>query len=868
MYRPIDGFPRSPAQLPRDQSPVSTSAVRDAAVPKGVNAQVQAAVDDIAAPDLTPAQRNAAYEAVQQYYDAAASGGDFAGYDPDTLRATAVFALTEAGIATRFRPEVVDAVDRVIDSTNSSIGGVSLEGATPAQVLEAYETVQAGTAGLTGTTLDTRAEQLLRDADIPTVATTATEYVEDALSGFDDMDDQARIDALVEASERLEYMTAGMDADTAALITEQALGPIEERMDDVQLAGSMVDQEWAPAWSALATVADRVGDTSRGDALLTRIGDAVYDSSGGPGNVSLLKPLSDEGKGLGLFLHMAEMADSRYVDGASDILMREVNRALDTYVDQHVQPAINAYSEHTSELNWLLQNLGRGATPEMLQKATQDYIDDHPGWQAEHDRLQADVADAGGMLLQQIQALRDLPPGLQDAHGDDATARIKSLLEDSETGFAIATAAGTDPDAVGGLDLPDLIGFADTLGLADSGLGVVKSLASAHVQHNVLGSLAGLDPTDPVALADARAQIATLRDPTVATALGLDPSQLGDLDAAVDELQRTLPQNGETLSQADVETRLARLDRRLNDLEAFDKSQPLGQVFRGIGVAAGVASLWGSTTGFINDPSLESGIKLLADTAGLSTAVGDLATGLGAIPENSAWARFSASATLGKVLGTVGLGLGLVGVVDSLSEGDLAQAGIGAVGLGGGALALFGSASWAGPVGVAIGFIAAAASFGLGLFRANEAENKLEDASEQFLRSLGYDAEAAEVLSDFSGDGYSSVSLLQQYAKEKGYDLADPADSAAFVDWINDLSPGALTDLRDALNHVIDDYDGDATRLDSDTQEPPTEYDVNPSTGAATPRKTVGNPTTVGEIDAFLRQHGNYGGGSILPDRD
>jgi hypothetical protein len=868
MNRPVEGFPRSPIQLPSDTpAPAPIKAEQDAGVPEGVNEQVQAAVDDVVDPDITPEQRATAYEKVQQYYDAAASGGDFTGYDPDTLRVTAIYAINEAGIATRFRPEVIAAVDQVIDDTNSSIGGVYLEGATSAQVLEAYEQVQAGTAGLAAEALPARAEQLLRDAGIPTVATMATKYVEDALAGFDDMNDQERIDALVEASGRLEQMTAGVDPETAAIITGQALQPIEARMDDVRLAGSLVDQEWAPAWASLATVADRVGGTAQGDALLTRIGNALYDSGGGPGNFSLLSPLREQGIGLGLFLRMAEIADDRYTDGASGIFLREVNSALDTYVEKKVQPAIDAYAEHTSELNWLLQNLGRGATPEMLQQATQDYIDANPGWQEEHDRLQADVAREGGALLQQIQALRNLPSGLQDSFGDDATARIKSLLEDPATGFAIATAAGTDPDAVAGLDLPDMVGFADTLGLTDSGLNVVKSLASAHVQHNVLGSLADLDPSDPAALANARAQIATLRDPAIATALGLDPSQLGDLDTAVDELQRTLPQNGETLSQADVDARLTRLNNRLDQLEAFHNSQPLGQVFRGIGVAAGVASLWGSTTGFIDDPSLEGGVKLLADAAGLSTAVGDLATGLGAIPETSAWARFSASATLGKVLGTVGIGLGLVGVVDSLSKGDLAQAGIGAVGLGGGALALFGTASWAGPVGVAIGFIAAAASFGLGIFRANEAEAELEDASRQFLQSLGYDAEAAKVLSDFSGDGHSSVSLLHQYAEQKGYDLANPADNAAFVDWINEMDPGTLTELRDALNHVIDDYDGDAGKLGSDTDEPPTEYNVNPSTGAATPKVTVFEPQTVGEIDAFLRQHGTYAGGSILPDK-
>lgn len=811
MSRPIEAYRQTPAELPLETPPpVAPPVAEGAAVPEGVNPEVQAAVDDVIGPDATRAQRDAAYAQMQQYYDAVASGGDFTGIDPATFRVNTIRALTEAGIPTRFRPEVVAAVDAAIHDTNSSIGGVYLPGATAEQVLAAYQQIEdyvdtvggLGDAGITAEALPRRTEELLREQGIPTKASAAADYVEDALAGWDDMSQEERLDAVVEASARLEQQTAGLDADAAATIASVALAPIEARIGDIEVAGAFVDAELAPAWTSLATVADRIGGTPQGDAAVNRIADALYASGGGPGNFNLLAPLREQGVGLGVFLRMAEIADSRYTEGATDLFMREIASALDSYVDNGAKPAVEAYSEHTSELNWLLQNLGPGATPEALQQATQDYIDANPGWQERHDELQAEVARQGALLLQQIDALRNLPPGLQDAFGDDAQARIKSLLEGTETGFAIATAAGSDPEAIADLDLPEMVGFADTLGLSDSGLGVVKALATAHVQHNVLGSLANLDTSDPAALAHARAQIATLRNPTIATALGLDPSQLGDLDAAVDELQRTLPQAGETLSQADVEARLARLNSQLDQLDAFHNSQPLGQVFRGIGVAAGVASLWGATSGFIDDPSLEGAVQTLAGAAGLSTAVGDLATGLGAIPETSVWARFSASTTFGKVLGTVGLGLGLVGVVDSLSQGDLAQAGIGAVGVGGGALALFGTASWAGPVGVAIGLVAAAASFGLGIFRANEAEGELEDASRPFLESLGFDEEAAGILSDFSGDGYSSVGVLMQYGSARGLSHDE------VVAWVNSLPGQQLENLRDVLNYVADDLEG------------------------------------------------------------
>ena len=843
-------------------------------VPEHVNEQSQQAVDETIAEDATAEQRTEAYEEAQQYYDMISSGGDFTGVSDAEMQLAAISRMEENGIPTRFDSEVVAAAGQTVKPYTSTTQGVTLQGATAEQRMDAINLVQEyvdgvggiGDAGINADALPGRADQILRDAGIPTRSSTTTEFVEEALDGFDDMNDQERIEALGEASNRLEGAIDGMGPEVAAIIVDQALAPIEARMDQVELGGSMVDQMWTPAWTSLATIADQVGGTSRGDALTSRIADAFLDSAGGPGNFQMLAPLREQGAGLELFLEIAAAADANYGEGASGLVMREVERAMDSFVDNELQPALDDYTEHTSELTWLVQNLGPAATPEQLEQVVNEYIESNPGWQETHDELQAQLAGHGGALLQQIAAMQDLPAGLEDGYGADFQARIKEMLEDPETGFAIATAAGTDPESIAELDLPGMVTFASGLGLTNKGLGVVKSLASAHVQQNVVDPLANLDVNDPASIAQARAQIGTLRNPAIATALGLDPSQLGDLDSAVDALQDVLPQNGEVLSQADLESRLTQLDETLEGLGAFDRSQPLGQVFRGIGVAAGVASLWGSASDLISDPSLDAGVRVLTDAAGLAVSTGDLATGLGMIPEGSAWSRFSASQTLGKVLGTVGIGLSLVGVADNLSNGDLAQAGLGLAGVGGSALALFGGSAWAGPVGVTIGLIAAAGSFGLSIHRANEAEAELEGASAPFLQSIGFSESAAEILSDFSGDGYSALTLLAEYAQHKGYNLADPADQQEFVDWINGMDADLLGELRNNLNHVIDGYEGDASQLGSDATRPPIEHWVNPSTGASVPMISVYRPESVGEIDAFLYERGGFGGGSILPD--
>ncbi|NLC62090.1 MAG: hypothetical protein GX761_12520, partial [Gammaproteobacteria bacterium] len=824
-------------------------------------------------PDATAEQHTQAYEEAQRHYDMISSGGDFTGVSDAEMQLAAISRMEENGIPTRFDPEVVAAAGEAVKPYTSTSKGVTLQGATAGQRMEALELVQeyvdgvggVGDVGITAEALPGRADQILRDAGIPTHSSATTRFVEEALDGFDDMNDQARIEALSEASSRLEAAIDGMEPEAAAAVVDQALAPIEARMDQVEIAGSMVDHMWTPAWTSLANIADQVGGTVRGDALTSRIAETFLDSAGGPGNFQMLAPLREQGAGLELFLEIAAAAGAKHGEGASGLVMREVERAMDGFVANELQPALDAYTDHTSELNWLVQNLGPVATPEQLEQAVNEYIDSNPGWQERHDELQAQVAEHGGALLQQIAAMQDLPPGLEESSGADLQSRAKELFEDPGTGFAIATAAGTDPESIAGLDLPDMVSFANGLSLGNKGLGVVKALASAHVQQNVVDPLANIDPNDPASIARARTQISTLRNSAIATALGLDPSRLDDLGAAVDALGDVLPRNGEVLSQADLESRLTQLNERLDGLSAFDKSQPLGQVFRGIGVAAGVASLWGSASNLISDPSLDTGVRALTDAAGLAVSTGDLATGLGMIPESSAWSRFSASQTLGKVLGTVGIGLGLVGVADNLSNGDLAQAGLGLASVGGSALALFGSSAWAGPVGVTIGLVAAAGSFGLNIHRANEAEAQLEGASAPFLESLGFSESAARILSDFSGDGYSSLTLLAEYAQHKGYNLADPADQQEFVDWINGLDGNLLGELRDNLNHVIDGYEGDASKLDGDASRPPVEHWVDPGTGASVPMISIYRPESVGEVDGFLFERDGFTAGSILP---
>ena len=369
----------------------------------------------------------------------------------------------------------------------------------------------------------------------------------------------------------------------------------------------------------------------------------------------------------------------------------------------------------------------------------------------------------------------------------------------------MAAAAG-DPALVGELDLPGTIGFLDAIGMGDKGTGLLRELADAHVQHAVLPAIGSLDPNDAASVAAVRAQLGGLRSAGFANAWGIDQAQL---DRAVDALQQTIPDAGTT--QADIQARLATYDERLGNIASFGVETPLGQAFRGLGLAMGVVGVASSLGGFIDEPTLESAAQALADSAGVVRDFGELAQGVGWLPESHPLARFAADSAVGKLLGGVGIGFGLIGMARDLGEGDLLKAGIGAAGVGGSALVMFGTASWAGPVGVAIGVAAAAGTLVVDHVRTQAAEESLEAAGERFLRQAGFSDTAARILSDFSGDHHSAVGLLARYGELKGL------TPEATVAWINDIPAQELEYLREMSNHAVDDMGGDYGSLPAAT---------------------------------------------------
>ena len=73
--------------------------------------------------------------------------------------------------------------------------------------------------------------------------------------------------------------------------------------------------------------------------------------------------------------------------------------------------------------------------------------------------------------------------------------------------------------------------------------------------------------------------------------------------------------------------------------------------------------------------------------------------------------------------------------------------------------------------------------------------------------------QAAQALTQQSGDGNSPVPLLARYAQLQGLDLQNAGDQQKFVNWINGLTPDQLKSVVSAANDEQDRIGGDVSQF-------------------------------------------------------
>ena len=530
---------------------------------------------------------------------------------------------------------------------------------------------------------------------------------------------------------------------------------------------------------------------------------------------------------------------------------------LVSHIDTVIAPDVNDYLDESRGLNWRIANYGSLMGESELEAAIDGYRETRGSeWSENLDSLHSELIGDGSTLMQRLGSEETL--GLSRADREKVLDRILDE-ENPEARIAIIAALSGEPPA-SAETLDRAIEFFAGVDLQGKSPELADALAQARLQR-VGDIVAAIDPGDPATLADARAAIDELRGSDYAAMMGLDQQAFaGTLDA----LAATLP--GPNATPEAVDTALSEFADAADALDASAGGEPAAEGLRLLAIQSGAIGLEVTGSGLLDDPVKATQALTTAVRAGPSTAEFLLNRNL--IPANGVTTAI-ANPTVKAILGKAGMALGAIQTLRYLGDGDLTQAGLSALGVGGLALGTFGTASWAGPVGLAIGVIAFGGSLGVNQWRKVEASNEfMDDESQAFLEAAGLDPEIADVLTDQSGEGHSPVPILVQYAELKGYDMAVPEDRDAVIEWLNSISPDTLSRVRDGLHHTLDDVGGDAGQLGEDSTRPPVEYSyINPSTGAVTIRQTVFTPATVGEIDAMLYQIGKWGGGDVLPER-
>ncbi|MEH6417092.1 LysM peptidoglycan-binding domain-containing protein [Pseudomonas sp. CGJS7] len=619
---------------------------------------------------------------------------------------------------------------------------------------------------------------------------------------------------------------------------------------------------------SLVHIADKVGGTPEGDALIQRMVDLPVDAS-------QIHLAVSEGARPDLLLAIAKA-------GGGDRIMESAALGVQMYAGS-VKADVDALSKETEELTWLISNHGGSMTPEQLDLAIKDYTAKKgPDWEKKVADLEDKVAAHGKTLLDQIDSLKSAGPGQLDA----ANKAIDSVMTDPKSSYAITLALKKHPeyvDTTAGKRLMQNLAYGAKVG--EQGIKLGKELANAYIRNDVLDAAHGYDPRNPASIAQAEQAMEKLKNPTFIKLLGMDTegSKYQNYVKLVDQLKGTLPKADDTVD--DIVAKLKSHAEAMNNIDnrltaegfrpTFEKSQPAGQLLRLVGISFAAVGFANSYSKIGDGQNIKNDIKAIVDAGALGQKGVELGVGLGLVVEDSKWGRFGA----GNKLNGESIDPGRLGRADRIfsylsagfdyynageqffsPNGDPVKGGLYlASGVGGTMAALsgtsfaasLGAGSWLGPVGIGL---VAVATIGLTIKdRVDHSNAHMNDTSAAFLKHAGFSEAASKALVDQSGEGWSPVTMLARYAEAKGYKLDDPAHRQKFVDWVNNMPGDKLDQLRSQLHFALDDFDGDVSKLGSDTTVFRPETYIN---SGGFPAKVHANVSTVGHIDAVVKDFG------------
>lgn len=751
----------------------------------------------------------------------------------------AEYATAGAAIAQRYQGDA--ASSRLVGdtlkalATNRQVNAILAPARSEA---DPHKAMQALSSGLAKATPEVR-QAVLTSFDAQALIQKAADWADQPLSEKPGNADGPQVPAM-KTMLRLDQLTQGLDKDLAAQVVSQALPGFERYTRNYQR--NYGSQPVGPTgMETMLKVLDRVAGTTTGNADIDRY------AALGLWNEDAIRNSIAQGASPAYALALAKQPG---IDSA-----RVMQTALDGVAQfrQKISDDVGAYGKQMEELGWLVANHGGTMTPEQLDQAIDDYEKAKaPEWQAKTEQLKNTLADDGAKLMMQLEALRQLPPGLASQQGA-ANKAIEDALNDPKSHLALSTAFQQRPELTTGaqgdkvLDFFADAQFVSTFKLGDQARKLASEFATAHVKSTVIAKIGNFDPTDPASVARAKSAVEELRNSRFAAVLGVSQSSL---NKALDAIKAEIPEGA--VSEAEATKRVAKLNETLDGFKGFDKSTMAGQLLRGMGLAFAGVGFLASVTKAGADPSLKNDLKVIVDAAGLGQKGTELLVGLGKVDADSTLGKIGGSAAA-KFLGVLTAGFDVWNSAESFSKGDIPAGVLYGVGAGGGLLAAFGSGSLAGPIGIGLVVVSV---IGLGIWNSTKEANKHEPdnddgASMRFLQHAGFSEAAARALCDQSGDGYSPVTILQRYAELQGLHMDRPADRQKLVDWINAMRPEQLAALRDDLHHELDRIDGDVSKFNATADD---DRFVVPDTAnrpwfAATGTAT---PKSAAQLDAVL----------------
>lgn len=546
--------------------------------------------------------------------------------------------------------------------------------------------------------------------------------------------------------------------------------------------------------------------------------------------------------------------DSKSAQGIINDVCSAVNNVAtssDSYTTS-VTKALGDYQAKTADLNWLVTNLGAGASPQQIDSAVQDYINRQgASWQSDYNQDKATLQNAGQFLASDITQLQNLPANL---HTSQVDSTLKSLAGNKSVQQALGYALQNQPMSVLGKDGSQANPLLKFFQLDKSSASLATAVAQTYMQTRfvpgLVDNLKNLTPGTPAYTEALQGAFKNLQqqNPDLSKLIGLNDEKVNSLSTLFDQ---------ETVNARTPEEITASVTGKLKGFA--NDTQP---ILKGVALAIAGQGLFKTLKTTVNDPSAGNIISACTSALGFSQSATAYAQVFNKVSADNPFVAYGnanndAGKLVGKLVNTVGivtnlqsLGANIDGgnTVGTMSSGMTLTASLLKTDTLKEVLLRFVASdtatSFLNPVAGALMWGSSLISVGQMFFTSGARPPSTSDQL-TFLKDLGYSGLSQNaqfaLLSQTSSNpslgtpGSSPLMLLSKYAADKGYNLQDANQRTAFVNWVNQL---AATPDANNTNHIVSETGATFTQLDSLVQNLDAELDA-----------TKGDVSQVGKTD-------------------